>query len=804
MKIIKYKGCIIADINNVPQSYIDAINQEYINKQQERDNNKYHCTIISSSEVPTISDFQEFIIDDDDFFILGLGKCSKENNEAYYLVVYCELFNKIRQQYKLATKDYHVTLGFKFSDIHDVRKSIKNIIMPSNTINEMNLHTIDNIDMLEYIEDNCNIKTEKLRIEWLKVSRKHGQEHIDFLINKNNYLGYAFKYMDSQNIDDLKKSVEVYDHQVHQKYDSESKATNRIIKLLNDDVMKNNLEYRKTLYVFCPSEKKIIQHEMPRNFSWVIPNKIGGISAIRNEYDLKVLKTLGIKKIYYFLEKEYFNEISNDCVEIIYVNCVNTMPPKFEDMKDVLEAETFDEPVLFGCLGGFGRTGTALSCYLCYKGIDGDPMNSEKAITYLRSIRPKSIESVDQMNFVREFSNNLYKDYGKKRYKGDIKFIMLVGLPGAGKTTFCDLFLTNGYNVKILSQDTMGRDNCERSLSSCIKESEITILDRTNCKKQDRKEWLKLAQLNSKNCLCIYLTTPKFICVSRVKNRNNHPTIKKGGGERIINDLDNNFEEPTKVEGFKEIIYLEDSEDIANYLKTWKCEKIRVEENNLFIHKFPRTEHVFNIGGATVDDRILPTDKLEYFLNNDVQITEKVDGAQIGFSLDENFKVIVQNRSHYVNSASHTQFKLLDKWIYDHTEALYQILDKDTILFGEWLYAKHSISYNNLPDYFLAFDLYNKNDKVFYNRKILEEKLKDTNVYAVRIMYEGKINKPQILKMIEKDSDYTSGRVEGIYLKVFEDDYVKYRAKLVRNDFLCGNKHWSKNIIEKNSIINYS
>ena len=42
-----------------------------------------------------------------------------------------------------------------------------------------------------------------------------------------------------------------------------------------------------------------------------------------------------------------------------------------------------------------------------------------------------------------------------------------------------------------------------------------------------------------------------------------------------------------------------------------------------------------------------------------------------------------------------------------------------TILFGEWLYAQHSISYSNLPDYFLAFDLYNKKKKLFYNRDIL-------------------------------------------------------------------------------------
>ena len=210
--------------------------------------------------------------------------------------------------------------------------------------------------------------------------------------------------------------------------------------------------------------------------------------------------------------------------------------------------------------------------------------------------------------------------------------------------------------------------------------------------------------------MCIYLSTPKFVCIDRVKNRTNHPTIKKGGGERIIKDIDSKFEIPTKGEGFSDVIVLEDEEDVRNYLKTWKCQEIElIDENSTFIHKFPRTKHIFNIGGATVDDRLLESEEYNSFMDdNDVFIAEKVDGAQMGISIDENYKIIVQNRSHYVNSKSHKQFEKLDKWIHDHKDSLYEILDNDTILFGEWLYAQHSISYNNLPDYFLAFDLYNK------------------------------------------------------------------------------------------------
>lgn len=384
----------------------------------------------------------------------------------------------------------------------------------------------------------------------------------------------------------------------------------------------------------------------------------------------------------------------------------------------------------------------------------------------------------------------------------NIKFIILVGLPGSGKSTFCELFCSNKLKTNIINQDLMGRKLCEESLLKSIKENDITILDRVNFTKEDRLYWLNLSLLPAKQCLCIYLSTPKFICIDRVKNRDNHPTIKKGGGERIINDISTKFEIPDKTEGFIDIINLEDEEDVRNYLKLWNCNKIEIEDNKKYIYKFPRTQHIFNIGGATVDDRILDTSDYNLFMNDDdVFIAEKVDGAQMGFSINETYKIVAQNRSHYVNSKSHSQFEKLDKWIMDHSEALYEILDEDTILFGEWLYAKHSISYDLLPDYFLAFDLYSKKKNLFYNRDILEEKLKDTNIHFVREMYRGKIkDKNQILKLIERESIYTNERVEGIYLKIFDDKYVKKRSKLVRNDFIIGNEHWTKRGIKKNSL----
>lgn len=68
---------------------------------------------------------------------------------------------------------------------------------------------------------------------------------------------------------------------------------------------------------------------------------------------------------------------------------------------------------------------------------------------------------------------------------------------------------------------------------------------------------------------------------------------------------------------------------------------------------------------------------------------------------------LVQNRSHYVNSSTSTQFRALDAWLAQHAAALHRLLGAPGlfVLFGEWLYARHSLAYTHLPDYFLAFDL---------------------------------------------------------------------------------------------------
>ena len=166
-------------------------------------------------------------------------------------------------------------------------------------------------------------------------------------------------------------------------------------------------------------------------------------------------------------------------------------------------------------------------------------------------------------------------------------------------------------------------------------------------------------------------------------------------------------------------------------------------EDSLF--KFPRTRHLFDAGGSGVsrDDLLMDASEEKRFYSTRQQqilvaVEEKVDGANLGISIGSDMKVYVQNRSHYVNSKTHRQFSALDSWLAEHSSSLYDVLEPGRhVLFGEWLYAKHSIHYKELPGYFLAFDIYDKKTNQFYSwrerNRLLES---STNIPTVRLVKE--------------------------------------------------------------------
>lgn len=390
------------------------------------------------------------------------------------------------------------------------------------------------------------------------------------------------------------------------------------------------------------------------------------------------------------------------------------------------------------------------------------------------------------------------------------KLIILCGLPGSGKSYFSE-HLAELKNVTVVSRDQLGsNDECDKVFMKGIKNKNMTVVvDKCNPTPKDREGWIKMAMISKKKVVVIYFDVDAQECIKRVKNRVGHPTIPFGRGESVVRSFDKQMIIPTDKEGYK-VVKLESSFSVDELLRKMGC---TVKDKTL---KFPRTHHIFDAGrakgvkgtGVTRDDLLLSDDEIDKFLNVELIIQEKLDGANLGVMIDEDYQVIYKNRSHYVTYETSTQFKGLKAWQENHSGELYMILKPNRyILYGEWCWAKHSIYYDRLPDYFVAFDVFDKKENKFLSQAKLQEFLAETTIPIVPTICKQSfatkkelVNK--LLELLDTKSAYNDEPVEGVVLRVDNGDYFDRRCKLVRPDFIQGiEEHWSKKELVRNKKI---
>ena len=394
------------------------------------------------------------------------------------------------------------------------------------------------------------------------------------------------------------------------------------------------------------------------------------------------------------------------------------------------------------------------------------------------------------------------------------RMMILVGIPGSGKSYFSENLAETHEDIVVISQDTLGsRGACEEELRRIIKDkTKKIILDRCNHKKSDRKDWIDCAKINKKDAVIIYFDYPLDTCVDRVKERVGHPTIKFGRGGSIVKSFHEQLETPSDSEGYKKILHIRSFDECNVILETLGCDPDKLKSNteSQQIIKFPRTHHIFDAGGTGVtrDDLVLSDAEIKDYLNCNLTFEEKIDGANMGISIDKNYNLLFQNRSHRVSSGTSTQFKTLDIWTGTHSPDLFKILEPNRhILYGEWCYAKHSIHYTSLPNYFLAFDIFDKFENKFYSRFKFHRIMAKTNIPTVPVIVENanystkKELKDSLLKYLDTKSVFNDNFVEGVYIRKDDENFLVKRCKLVRPDFIQGiNTHWSKMEVIKNVI----
>src|SRR5437879_11572863 len=95
----------------------------------------------------------------------------------------------------------------------------------------------------------------------------------------------------------------------------------------------------------------------------------------------------------------------------------------------------------------------------------------------------------------------------------------------------------------------------------------------------------------------------------------------------------------------------------------------------------------------------------------------------------------------------HPQYDLFKQWTSVKRPVLERMLGTQFILYGEWLYAKHSIHYRKLPHYFFEFDIYDKDTEQFLDLDTRLKMLEGTGLQTVLVVHRvrAKADKLQTL-----------------------------------------------------------
>ncbi len=241
------------------------------------------------------------------------------------------------------------------------------------------------------------------------------------------------------------------------------------------------------------------------------------------------------------------------------------------------------------------------------------------------------------------------------------------------------------------------------------------------------------------------------------------------------------------------------------------------------IYKYPRTRHIEGSRKQSGDED-LKSVAFDEVRGRYLVLEEKVDGANCGISFGADGRMYLQSRGHFLNGGyGERQFDLFKLWAGCFEERLRQLLGKRYIMYGEWLYAKHTVFYDSLPHYFMEFDIFDKEEEKFFSTRKRREFLREASfISSVRVLDMGYYKScEEIAKWVgaslfiseEREQNFLlqcrkggvepetarrqtdlTGIMEGIYIKVEEGDYVIDRLKYVRTSFLNrildSESHW--------------
>jgi ATP-dependent RNA circularization protein (DNA/RNA ligase family) len=215
------------------------------------------------------------------------------------------------------------------------------------------------------------------------------------------------------------------------------------------------------------------------------------------------------------------------------------------------------------------------------------------------------------------------------------------------------------------------------------------------------------------------------------------------------------------------------------------------EAEKLILPEFPSTPHI------TVREL------KELMKTHDVSFEEKLDGANCGMALYDG-EAIIRNRKHILRKGYKKGTKAKDQflgvwgWFYDHKKMFEDLAEYGSLsMYGEWLAYTHVVHYDGLPSLFIAYDLYD-----WENKRFLTCSERDFILNALDVYQPVGYNQSILDNYNTELSAFSSSeQIEGVYCRARSRDNLtlETRYKLVRDGFK--QIEWLDSPIQKNKLI---
>ena len=148
--------------------------------------------------------------------------------------------------------------------------------------------------------------------------------------------------------------------------------------------------------------------------------------------------------------------------------------------------------------------------------------------------------------------------------------ILLVGIPGSGKSTFAKM-LTDRQPSKYvrINQDELGnRRECERLCRNALARGQVPIIDRCNFDLTQRRHFLSIASEARVPVDCVVFSYPADVCVARCQDRQGHETITRSNAAGVVRMMERQFSPPVLAnrqhESYRSLRVVRSFQDVEN------------------------------------------------------------------------------------------------------------------------------------------------------------------------------------------------------------------------------------------------